>query len=291
MRGIIRTIALASFVALTSVGIGKYCRGEEIRFTHTPTAWENVSEGIDFSRIYAYDKDQKVDSIAVLKIDDKKNKFLVKHSYEPLTVDNWQKTLNAPVVFNASFFETDMNPTTEIISEGKVAGYNGEKALDIQKEYLKIKGFFLAEPSKKGKSLTDIVDLSKETVNVQDWKEGVTSYPMLVYKDGSIKVKQREGWRANRTAIAKDKEGKLLLFSTEGGYFTLNEFANFLKESKFNIYEALNLDGGLAAGLYVKTPKKEYSNYGWMEKNTLWGDVSHRATRTKLPCVIAVYKR
>lgn len=287
MRAFIKSAILAGLLA----AISPFYINAQPRFTHSDIKWENVSEGIDFSRVYAYDKGSKVDSMAVVKIDDKKNSFYVRHSYKPTTIDNWQRMLDAPVVFNASFFENDCKPTTAIITDGEVIANDSNKIMDVQKEYLAMKGFFAADPLKKDKSLTDIIDMSAEKLNMKDWNQGIVSYPMLLYKDGSIKVNQREKWNASRTAIAKDKDGNVLLFSTEGGYFTLNDFANFLKESKFNVYEALNLDGGLATGLCIKTDNKKYSNYGCYEKNTIWGDISNKNTKIKMPCVVAVYKR
>jgi hypothetical protein len=51
-------------------------------------------------------------------------------------------------------------------------------------------------------------------------------------------------WLANRTFVAEDKGGRIIVGSTKAGFFSLGRLAAFLKAAPLDIRTALNLDGG-----------------------------------------------
>jgi uncharacterized protein YigE (DUF2233 family) len=93
---------------------------------------------------------------------------------------------------------------------------------------------------------------------------------------------------AQRTVIAIDRHGYILIFNTNEAYFTLHDFANFLKASTLEIDSALNLDGGSEAQVYIKTKDFEkFSPSSWesrlgslLDEKKFW-----------LPTVVGVFPR
>jgi uncharacterized protein YigE (DUF2233 family) len=115
----------------------------------------------------------------------------------------------------------------------------------------------------------------------------VQSFPLLLDYKGKIRVRDSEK-RSNRTVIATDRNGNILVFNTSNRYFTLFEMAEFLKGSKFDIDSALNLDGGTEAQLLIKTKDFEfYSPPSW-EKSI--GDIIDQQ-KFWLPTVVGVFPR
>ncbi|MBB2754664.1 UNVERIFIED_ORG: hypothetical protein GGI57_005400 [Rhizobium aethiopicum] len=60
-----------------------------------------------------------------------------------------------------------------------------------------------------------------------------------------MNVKSR--WLANRTFVAKDDRGHIVIGTTKEAFFSLDRLAEFLKTSPLNLKVALNLDGGPVA--------------------------------------------
>jgi hypothetical protein len=124
----------------------------------------------------------------------------------------------------------------------------------------------------------------------------VQHWPILLDRNGKIKVK-KTGWQANRTIVAKDFKGNILLLITEGNYFTLYNLGLFLKESNaradhgLSIHTAMNLDGGSEANMVVKTKQFSYLRYGPFEGTDKPGFSLFNWGKVKIPGVIGVFAR
>jgi hypothetical protein len=119
------------------------------------------------------------------------------------------------------------------------------------------------------------------------WQQGVQSFPLLLDYKGQIRVKE-SGKKSFRTVITADRNGNILVFNSEGSYFTLHKMAQFLNASSFCIDSALNLDGGTEAQLYIKTQDFEYfSPPSWQSR--LANIVDQQ--KFLLPTVIGVFPR
>jgi len=190
-------------------------------------------------------------SLAVVKIDPAANAFRVFH-HAPQSIANWQQELQAPLVFNASFYDTRKQPVGLIIADGRAIGPAHNRQM---------RGMFVAEPKGISPDLprATILDLLATPINPKTlpWTQGLQSFPLLLDYKGNIRVRESEK-KANRTVIATDRVGNILVFSTSNRYFTLREMAQFLKSSKFQIDSALNLDGGSEAQLLIKTKDFEF---------------------------------
>lgn len=250
-------------------------------WTHTPAQWHTLSRGLNFAEIKVSRQGEVVETLAVVKIDPAFNSFRVFHR-KPQSIVAWQEEIQAPVVFNASYYSPEGKPVGLVVSDGKLFG-----PLHNQQ----MRGMFVAEPTGMSPDLprATILDLVFGRVEPEKlpWTQGVQSFPLLLDYKGRIRVKSTEK-RAYRTVICADRNGNILLFNTGNEYFTLYDFAHFLKASTFEIDSALNLDGGAEAQLYIKTQDFEYfSPPSW--KNRLANFLDQQ--QFLLPTVIGVFPR
>ncbi len=250
-------------------------------WTHTPPQWHNLSRGLIFTEVKVSRYGEEVETLAVVKVDPAFNAFRVFH-HAPQSITAWQEEIKAPVVFNASYYSPGGKPVGLVVSDGNLLGplHNHQ-----------MRGMFVAEPSGMSPDLprATILDLVFGRVEPKKlpWTQGVQSFPLLLDYKGRIRVKSSEK-RAYRTVICADRNGNILIFNTGNEYFTLYDFAHFLKASAFEIDSALNLDGGTEAQMYIKTKDFEYfSPPSW--KNRLANLLDQQ--QFLLPTVIGVFPR
>lgn len=249
--------------------------------SHTPLNWQVIGRGLQFTRVDVLQDDEVVASLAVARIDPAVNAFRVFHQ-APRSIIAWQQELNAPIVFNASYYSQQGNPVGLIIADGKLIGPWRNRQM---------KGMFVAEPKGMSPDLprATILDLGATNLPPQKlpWTQGVQSFPLLLDYKGAIRVRSTER-KAYRTVIAADRKGHILVFNTSNRFFTLYDFARFLKASKFDIDSALNLDGGTEAQLLIKTKDLEFlSPHSW---ETSLGSLIDQQ-QFLLPTVVGVFPR
>ena len=252
--------------------------------SHTVPQWQTLGRGLSFAEVDVLregEVTEVVASLAVVKIDPATNAFRVFHQ-APQSITQWQQQLQAPIVFNASFYGSTHQPVGLIMADGRAIGSANNRQM---------RGMFVAEPKGISPDLprATILDLQATPVNPQTlpWTQGVQSFPLLLDYKGNIRVRD-SGKRANRTVIATDRVGNILVFNTSNRFFTLRELAQFLKNSKFGIDSALNLDGGTEAQLLIKTKDLEFfSPPSW--ENSLGSILDQKIYW--LPTVVGVFPR
>ncbi|MCX5890828.1 MAG: phosphodiester glycosidase family protein [Deltaproteobacteria bacterium] len=252
--------------------------------THTSPRWQTLGRGLSFTQVDVLregEVNEVMATLAVVKIDPASNAFRVFH-HAPQAITLWQQELKAPIVFNASYYGTDNQPVGLIIADGQAIGSGRNRQM---------RGMFVAEPKGISPDLprATILDLLATPINPKNlpWTQGVQSFPLLLDYKGNIRVRDSEK-KANRTVIATDRVGNILIFNTSNRYFTLRELAQFLKASKFDVDSALNLDGGTEAQLLIKTkdfeffspPTWEHSIGNLLDQSPYW-----------LPTVVGVFPR
>jgi uncharacterized protein YigE (DUF2233 family) len=249
--------------------------------THTPPQWQTIGRGLTFTQVQVLKDDAVVEELAVVKIDPASNAFRVFHG-APQAITVWQEELQAPIVFNGSYYRRDGKPCGLVIADGKPIGPTGNRQM---------RGMFVAEPKGMSPDLprATILDLLTTAVDPKKlpWTQGVQSFPLLLDYKGKIRVRDSEK-RSHRTVIATDRNGNILVFNTSNRFFTLFEMAEFLKASKFDIDSALNLDGGTEAQLYINTKEfKFYSPPSW--ENSIGNIIDQQ--KFWLPTVVGVFPR
>lgn len=250
-------------------------------WSHSPPQWRNLGKGLNFAEIQVFRKKVLVDTLAVVKVDPASNAFRVQH-HKPQSIAAWQQELGAPVVFNASYYCRDNLPCGLILSNGNPIGPPRNPQM---------RGMFVAEPKGLSPDLprATILDLTVTPISVKTlpWTQGVQSYPLLLDYKGRVRV-----WNspktARRTVIAIDRNGFILIFNTNEVYFTLYDFAHFLKASDLEIDSALNLDGGTEAQLYIKS--KDFEKLSPSSWDSRLGNLLDQQ-KFLLPTVVAVSPR
>ena len=110
-------------------------------------------------------------------------------------------------------------------------------------------------------------------------------------------VKADPRWLANRSFIAQDSAGRLIVGTTKDAFFSLDRFAAFLRAAALDLVLALNLDGGSIAcqGVSIGGYMRQFC--GDWETRTDNGDIKllrpllGSPRRRALPNVLAVIAR
>ena len=263
---------------------------------HTKIKWDNIGEGLDFSRTFVYRNDNLIDIISAVKINPENNKIQVFNSYTPRgvharNIENWQKHTGATVMINSAQYMADpmYMPCAPVIQQGKLIGPRHNRLT---------RGMLVSEPKDKNVPLADLLDFDYDSFDLNNttYTEGVQHWPIILDRAGKVKVK-RSLWQANRTIVAKDNDKNMLFLTTEGGYFTLFNFGHFLKDSNsrqdkgYNIHTAMNMDGGYEANMIVRAPGLEYLTYGSFETYGPGQDYTVFNTKIPIPGAVGVFPR
>jgi uncharacterized protein YigE (DUF2233 family) len=249
--------------------------------THTPPNWRAIGRGLNFTQVDVLKDGEVLTTLAVVKIDPAANAFRVFHQ-APQSITAWQQQLGAPIVFNGSYYDHRGKPIGLIVSDGAAIGPPANRQM---------RGMFVAEPKGISPDLprATILDLKLTPINPKKlpWTQGLQSFPLLLDFKGHIRVRE-SGKHSHRTVIAADRVGNILVFNTFDGFFTLHNFAVFLKDSKFDIDSALNLDGGTEAQLLIKT--KDFEFFSPPSWETSIGNLIDEQ-KFFLPTVVGVFPR
>ncbi|MBR9702115.1 phosphodiester glycosidase family protein [Candidatus Pacearchaeota archaeon] len=268
---------------------------------HEEIKWKNISKGLEFSRTKVFRENELVDVIATLKINPELNKIKVFNGYDESsgkvaggTIEAWRNATGAIAMINSAQYMANpyYRPCALVICDRKQKGPKQNKS---------VRGMLVAEPKKSlvGKiKRADLLDFKYDKFDYKtpQYLEGVQHWPILLNREGKIKVKESL-WQANRTVVAKTNEDEILFMTTEGGYFTLHNFGRFLRDSNqergkgFNVNTAMNMDGGYEANMVIKSPNLSYVTYGEFETYGLGKDATVFGRKIEIPGVIGVFPR
>lgn len=253
---------------------------------HKPISWRSLKPGMDFALVEATRYVHLGSArIGVTRLDPDRVRFRVFHFRDledsrPLTVEQWQKRTGALITINPGQFDRRGTHLGLLIRDGTNIGTG---LLSVWK------GIFAAEPRNPSLPKAVLIDLAHvpfdPAANLYD--QAVQSF-MLLDSKGQKRVR-RSDWKANRTILAMDQAGRVLLICTEGAY-TLWEFADWLKESNLGVVQAMSLDGGYKAEMAVRVDDFEYVTYGQWETND-YGNLSLPGFKATLPAVVGVFQR
>jgi hypothetical protein len=164
----------------------------------------------------------------------------------------WMQTLGAALVVNGSYYGEKGEPDTPFRSAGVDLGptvYDGSH------------GAFVA---KLGEAR--IVDLAG-----MDWRkafdgasDAFVSYPLLLDRNGQSRASPSQ-WLANRSFIAQDHAGRIVIGTSVDAVLTLTNLATVLGAPQLDLALALNLDGGPVACQAINVDKFQRRTCGQME--------------------------
>ncbi len=201
----------------------------------TPTVsalhWETRAPGLETADLVFQVGGKVVDRMALVRLDPLFYQFSV--HYDPTgtrTAEDWQREFGAAVVVNGSYFDHDFVPLTPLRTSGHPAGPTA---------YDSTHGAFVANGHD-----VNILDLRDRDVlkAIGQFPEAMVSYPFLLDPNGTNRAIESKTWLASRNFVALDGDGRVVMGTTETGFFTLHRLGKFLKDEPLDLRVALNLD-------------------------------------------------
>jgi len=258
--------------------------GAEVQPAGPP--WKELAPGLSFYRwpVQSSESRAVLDVITILRLKPDQWAFKVFYSPVPKTIQEWQVATNAPIVCNGGFYQENFKPAGRILVNGVSIGPLKNRSM---------KGMFLSEPKKGLEQIPKarLIDLkeanSEETLAKYD--QGIQSFPILLDPRGEVRVNP-SNFQANRTVIAQDRQGNILVLITEKPYFTLYELGQYLKKMPLSLSFALNLDGGNRTQLTVQIRDFSYRHTG-LEGTPEASRLFFPDGNAKLPTVIGIFPR
>ncbi len=230
--------------------------------TAGPVSWREVESGFEVAEMPVLADGREVDRLLLNRVDPKRFKLVARNYPAGRDIDQWEKALpRAVLIVNGSYFGLKGEADTPFISEGQALG---------PKTYDAKAGAIVA-----GADTARVVDLRQ-----RDWQtalngaqNAMVSYPLLIGDDGQTHVPVKSNWLANRTFVAEDGHGRIIIGSTKEAFFSLERLADFLKAAPLDIKTALNLDGGPIACQSVRLNGYERKHYALWESQLVDGQV------------------
>jgi hypothetical protein len=188
----------------------------------------------------------------------------------------------AELIVNASYYDREGKPATPVVDQGHVSGPQ-----DYQSQH----GAFVVKAARAG--IWDL-KISRWQDLFEHAEAGLVSYPLLVAPDGAKRTVATQ-WLANRSFIAADNQGRILIGTTQSAFFSLDRLASFLKVALPDLKAALNLDGGPVASQAISVGDFRRKLHGRWELQAQNGKgrllpISVFMT-APMPVVIAVFRR
>lgn len=217
-------------------------------------------------------------AIAVLRVDPHRVRLRVRHYTQmrlgrPLSVLEWQGLTHALAVFNAGQYYPDWRYMGLLVGDGDTLSARAHRGFQAA----------LVARSRPGHLSARVLDLTHGALNPADRWDQVAQSFMLFDRLGDVRVR-RSGRIANRTVVAEDDRGRLVILVSEGGY-TIADFADLLLHSPLHLTHAMSMDGGLEAELVVANQGFRYASFGeWTEGREPTAPGAH----TPLPAVITL---
>ncbi len=219
--------------------------------------WRTVKPGMEFAILRGEPFCRHGSSaIAVVRVDPKRIAVRAQHysrhrSERPFSIVEWQRRTHADVVFNAGQYYPDFAYMGLLVSDGRAV------SSQMHPSY---KAALVAGPKGGGRDAR-VIDLERTPLDPRKpgWAEVAQSF-MLFDEHGGVRVR-RSDRVANRTVVAQDAKGSLVVIVSEGGY-TLADFAEVLRRSSLQLTHAMSMDGGLEAELVLTVPGMRYATFG-----------------------------
>lgn len=264
------------FTIIFGAGEGSRPSTGSIQRSLTAPDWAEVVPGVAFARVRAtrYCR-QGSSGVAVVRMDPYRCHIEPYHETEystRATILEWQERLRTPVLLNGGLYDLNRRHLGILRRRGRDLGGNRHETW---------KGVLALDPREAALPPAALLDLASpgDVRLVEKYGTAVQSM-MLFDTQGDIRVRKSDRI-ARRSAVAMDASGRIFLLVTEGAY-TLWDTGALLRESGFELVEALALDGGNEASLVVNGNGVRYRSF---ENDRSGSDPS---TLVTLPSILAL---
>ncbi len=285
-------VPVGRLAAIAALAVAAIALAQSARGPH----WHSLASGIEFATIRGEPYCRSGSStIAIVRFDPARIRLRVLHysslpGKTPAPIATWLDHTQALAVINAGQYYPDYSYMGLLVSDGRKVS---------SKMHPAFQALLVAEPDSE-KSRTRglergvhrlaqamVIDLDRDTLDPHiRWREVAQSF-MLFGRNGETRVR-RSDQVANRTVVAEDREGRMVIVTSEGGY-TLRDLATVLREAPLGLTQAMAMDGGHEAQLCVRAGNFRYASFGrWRaedERPAAW-DV-----QVPLPAVVVLEAR
>jgi hypothetical protein len=269
-------VPVARISAAAAVAVGAFL----MLHSQTGPHWRTLGPGVEFATLRGEPYCRRGSAeIAALRLDPAHARLRVLHysltdAARPPNIVEWQRRTGALAVFNAGQFYPDFSYMGLLVCSGHVVSADPHPAF---------KAALVAAPV-RGTPAIRVLDLEQQALDPRapGWREVAQSF-MLFDAKGGVRVRRTDRV-ANRTVVAEDHHGRVVVLTTEGGY-TLADLAEWVKRSPLGAAQAMAMDGGYEAELCIRTAEFRYASFGRWDGND---DVSAPGAHAQLPAVIAV---
>ena len=260
-------VPVGRLATLAAVVVGAFALAQTARGPH----WRTVAPGLEFATIRGEPWCRAGSStIAVLRLDPARVRVRVRHysglpGRAPITSAAWLDHSRALAVLNAGQYYPDFSYMGLLVSDGRPVStrlHPSFRALLVaEPERDSVAGTRPGAARAAGSRRARLVDLEHEPVDPgrPGWRQVAQSF-MLFDRNGAPRVR-RTDQVANRTVVAEDRAGRLLMVTSEGGY-TLRDFAELLRQAPLELTHAMAMDGGHEAQLCVRAGNFRYASFG-----------------------------
>lgn len=211
------------------------------------TGWQAGEAGLELRKL-EIDRDaaEPAISLVIVRLDPARVALRVAYAPDqPRGLRSWFDERQPLAAINGGFFTEEYRTTALLISDGAPSGASYEGF-----------GGMLAVGADRSISIRPLRDQPYDSG--EPLAQALQSFPMLVFPGGVPADLEDNGQPARRSALAIDRQGRLLLLASPSSGFTLRGLAEWLAQSDLEIDRALNLDGGSSTGLFLKDgPLKE----------------------------------
>lgn len=206
--------------------------------------WELLSPGLE-QRSYLVG-DDPLREVMVLRADPAHYTFRAHYrAGAPLSIRQWRDTLpGAVAIINANFFDPQYQALGLLVADGMVYGQS----------YTDRGGTFIIQAGQPR-----IRSNTQEPYQGETLEQAVQAFPMLVLNGQQAYTSAAADRSTRRTAIAQDRQGRILVMVTPLIGMTLVELSAFLASTDMEIVNAFNLDGGGSSLLSIEIGAVSYS--------------------------------
>ena len=247
--------------------------------------WRKVDEGLSVAEFDSPMKSNAQDSrITIVRIDPKLYSFKLlcasEHGRTKMTARNWCEKFSLIAAVNAGMYQQD-----GFTNVGLMKTFNHVNNQRLNNVYKAVLAFNRLEPK--------IPEIQIIDLKCQDFEMIGSKYQTLIQNIRMIGCHQENVWaKTNQlwgmAVFGIDKSGNALFIFTEAPY-SGHDFANVLLSLPLSIFNALYLEGGFEANLFLSWNGVELERVGARE--TGLQEDSPRAVSRPIPNVIGITKK